>query len=284
MAWSVCDADDDGEPRDDAPRGGRDLTGAPDRPVTQTGLICDIADEADFYNVTVDDGDHLELELDWKGDQDIDLRVLAPGSDDNLLRPYGEASWQHPQRVTLSYLPAGTYVIHVATEWLTLQDLETEQSSASVPYSLTVTRRRSAGCSTLADCAAESITQRFRGSCSARTGACERVDGAGQLPLGSTCDSSDDCSSEICYGPRYAQDAHQSHVCAALGCETDADCPSRPPGLDPLRCLIVEPGEPGACLVPCTSDAQCGAAIFEPPPPGATWARGTCDLETGVCQ
>lgn len=250
---------------DDGPAGAFDVTPVVGTTVTATSQICNTpATEADYYQVTVADGDGITFAVDWT-DAVADLDIVAFDADG---REYGVTFWMQPEVVTLSNLAAGTYYFQVTYYGAAVTDV--------VDYDVTV-GRVAGGCQAVADCAAEYETQIYRGSCDAGTGACVFIEGDGAVADGEACDSGDDCAGGSCSYILFESDADLS-VCS-VPCDDTAEC-------------TAALGEGYACTVPfqqnfchplCDGNTQCGAnpgsdAIDN----GLPWDYLTCTAD-GAC-
>lgn len=271
----VCAGDDVREAvSDDGPAGATDLTPLPGettRTYTDPVLCAEPAlQEADWYRVDVQDGDTLTLTVDWAGTADIDVSVFDV---DGLL--LGESWFADPERVVLTYLPAGpVYVALVRFD---------EDGPLTVAYTITAEIAPGA-CTASSDCADEYRNQVLRGHCDTERGACERIVGAGMLGEGEACDSPSDCASGLCtYGASrlrqfgfdaswflgiYGSDAATRAVCTT-GCESDDDCG------DGLVCTTIF-GNDNHCTLPCESRTQCPIDAYRPPEAGQSWYHLTC--------
>jgi hypothetical protein len=252
------DAADDGG-GDDGPAGARDLTVAG----TATGAVCSapLGGEADYYAITVEQGEGLEIELDWTGTADLDVVVV-----DDTGAYHGVTFWQKPERITLTYLPAGVYYVIV-----TLYTGNTPQTAA-VAYTISATRTAAQVCATTADCAAEHSTQIYRGACTA--GACTFIP-PGTRANGAACDSNDDCGSSRCSYVAFEADADES-VCT-ITCTADNQCGFAPG-------LTCSTGDYRICTPTCASDLDCGANTGSPAlDAGEPWDYFVCTQATSTC-
>jgi hypothetical protein len=259
----LCTGDDGNENGDDGPIGATDVTPALAGNTVTSSKICTLpATEADFFVVTVANGEGLDITVDWT-DVNADLDVTLFNSAGEGL---GFTFWAKPEVVTLTNLAAGDYYIQVVNFGAPV--------AAAVDYTLTV-GRTAGGCTTVADCATEFETQFFRGSCNVGTGACESIDGAGALAANATCDSPDDCASGFCSYSLFESDAAAS-VCT-VSCSTDANCGA----ITGTSCTV--PFQVNTCHPDCVVDTDCGANPGSGTlDPGLPWDYLTCNA--GVCE
>jgi hypothetical protein len=261
---AACIGDDvsDVTPGDDGPAAAENLTGPVGTPQTTTAAVCNSpVDEADFYRVDVAAGEGLVANLAFASSVDLDIDVLdATGT------LVGASKLRNPEIVTLTYLPAGAYYVRVR--------LAGTETTSAAGYTLSVTRTSAQTCTSVQDCAAEYVTQVFRGSCTA--GVCVPIP-AGTRSTGATCDSADDCSSSFCTHKPYQVNAHLST------CSTNCfgTCSTG------FVCVGYNPNPPiptaGRCEPLCTSDLECGGGGPAPPDPGLPWNYRTCDTTRGIC-
>lgn len=257
-----CTGDDagDGTPGgDDGPAGATAITTSPQ---VVTGAVCSSPGEADWYAVTVADGEGIDLSVAFDPTMaDIDVVVLTGQN-----RLVGLTFWQNPEHVRLTYLPAGTYYFV-----LSLFNGDTVAQG----YTATFTKTPAQTCATSADCATEFETQIYRGTCSA-TGACDFTTTTGGAN-GSPCDSPDNCTSGFCSYISFESDAQDS-VCSD-SCTAQADCDAIGPGLACTTAFGTN-----FCLPSCATDLECGTIeLGSDPDPGLPWQYMTCTVATGVC-
>jgi pre-peptidase len=257
------DANDTGS-SDDGPLGATDVTPAPGATTTTNAAVCsDPFSEVDFFAVTVADGEGIDATLTFTG-ADLDLYIA-----DATGRTLGQSFWVSPERVVVTYLPAGTYHILVRM----FSDAPVTEATA---YSLAVTRTAAQVCTSSADCAAEYATQIYRGDCTG--GVCQDLAGAGAVADGDPCDTNDDCTSGFCAYIVFESDADKA-VCSTE-CTTDTDCDAVGPGLACTTSL-----QTNFCLPDCTSNLECGvfqagSADLDPDQP---WDYAICDVTAGSC-
>jgi hypothetical protein len=257
---SACLGDDVHENGDDGPAGASAL--APGAPVS--GAICDSpSTERDFTRFQVlTDGEDWTIQLDWASSADLDLIVY-----DAAGQPVGMSFYEQPERIDLTYLPAGEY--YAAVDYFTQSG-----TSLATPYTISATSTPDA-CTSTADCAVEHRNQLFRGTCAG--GACERIEGDGALPPGARCDSVSDCASgSSCASFFFTSDADTRMVCGN-DCAGLADCAAL--GSDYICANYVFDS---FCVQKCTSDDQCPAlpGVTPTTPP---WLRYRCQVATGQC-
>ncbi len=265
VGFDECTDDDASEPND-GPTAATVLTsGTP-----LTAAICNApAAELDFFKITVADGDSLSVEIafDDANGEDLDLRVL-----DSAGVVQGFTFWLNPEKVDLSFLPAGDYLIEVAF-------FSTTPVTAAHPYTLTATVTPSAGCTAAADCDDVFRTQILRGSCDVGTGACSTIDGAEALALGAACDTPDDCTSGFCSYMTF-QDNAATSVCT-VECANDAECTTAHG--EGFSCTL--PFQVNFCHPSCVGNLDCGANVgsatldTDEPWDYLTCTAGVCDLD-----
>ena len=267
---ALCVGDDaaDNGAGDDGPAAARELTGAVGVATTLTGSVCSSpASEADFYKVTVANGQGMTVQLSWTGPT-IDLDPVVYDATGATL---GFSFYLNPENVALTYLPAGTYYIKVS-------NFAQTASTTSTAYTITATRTAAQTCATSADCAAEYSTQLYRGQCVTATGTCQFIP-PGMGAAGAACDSGNDCTSNRCsYIPF---DADAQHSKCTMTCTTSADCA----GLGTTPAFTCTSGlQTNFCVPGCTTDLQCGAntgsAMVDT---GLPWNYLTCTAATNVC-
>ncbi len=203
------------------------------------------------------------LDLGWSGNRDLLLDVYdATGTE------VGLSYWEKPQRVELTYLPLGTYYAQVS-------EYSTSTDPTPVNYTLSAQRTPGPGCTSTADCAADSRNQIYRGACTA--GACVAIDGDGAVAQGGACDSLSDCAPGLaCPSFYFVANADTRETCEPT-CATDTDCAAL--GSDFVCTTYLEVNQ---CVDKCTDDAQCPTDIDAEPDDGP-WARLACDVDSGRC-
>lgn len=258
---SGCTGDDAAENGDDGPAGAAPLVPGQ---VAQAAICNNPPSEADFYRfVVAENGEHWTITLAWTAAVDLDLVVF-----DSQGRRLGMSFYEEPERIALTYLPAGEYFVGV-------DYFASTQTSLATPYGISATRQVGDECTATADCAAEYRNQVFRGECV--TGACRSIEGLGLRQPGERCDSDSDCvPSANCSSFFFVADADERMVCGTF-CEQDADCAGL--GGD-FVCTTYLTNN--FCVARCASDEQCPTAPFQTPttPP---WLRFQCQLSTGRC-
>jgi hypothetical protein len=257
-----CIGDDsDRDNGDDGPAGAVPL------PLSGTaGRICnDPLDEQDFFRFDVaKPGEHWQLLLSGVTGADLDLFVYDAGG-----AIVGMSRFEDPEGVFLTFLPVGRY--YVAVDWADAQPYST-----AVPYALAAVGASVDVCATDHDCALEYRNQAPRGACVG--GACTRIDGDGEVPVGGACDSQSDCAAgSACPSFLFTADADQRSHCGLL-CTADGDCASM--GQD-FVCTTYLPQN--FCVPRCTRNDHCPTFADVAPEPGEPWARYRCQTSTGRC-
>ncbi len=150
------------------------------------GLICDSND--DWYQVEVpEDGTELSVSVTFGDGADLDVYIF---DDVGTTLGTGTDQEANPERASAQFLAAGTYSVRV-NQFPGARDQVTE-------YSLSISTSEG-GCTVEGDeCLA--VTP-LRIVCEEETGACVPFEGNGEVELGGTCDSTDDCveGTEFCW-------------------------------------------------------------------------------------
>jgi hypothetical protein len=263
---SDCTNDDAGDAGDgdDGPAGARSLTAAVGTPASLGGRLCNTPGaEADWYRVNVGAGEGLEVEVAFAAGLDFDLSLF-----DDEGRLLGASFWLRPERVTLTYLPAGAIYARVI-RYASLPE------PAADAYTITATRTTAQACASRADCAAAYTSQIYRGAC-AGNGTCGFIP-AGARAIGAACDSSDDCEDGFCSYASYESDAEKS-VCTKL-CLATEDCADVGTGFTCTTGYVNDICTPG-----CTVEEQCGANVRDTSvPEGEPWDYYYCTDSTNIC-
>ncbi len=264
--FSGCTGDDVGrENGDDGPAGATALIPDGSGVVQLAGAVCDNpAAERDYFRFTVGTpGEHWRVELTWASGVDLDLLI-----HDAAGTTLGLSYYERPERIDLTYLPAGTYYVEV-------DYFGPGTAAAAVPYVLTATRLGVGACSSAADCAGTYRNQVYRGDCVG--GACEAIDGLGQRSVGQRCDSNSDCTANAsCASFFFTSDADSRMVCGNY-CDADVDCAGLGGGYVCTTYLL-----DNFCVQKCTETDHCPTLPSNAPttPP---WLRLSCQLSTGRC-
>jgi hypothetical protein len=276
----LCVGDDADENASDLPAGAVTLAPAVGATVSRDAAMCNAPyEEADWYQFDVADGDDVTITVSWDGPAEFDVRVL-----DRLNRELTGASFQRqPEVIELTYLPAGTYEIHVARDWVF--QVSTDQTLEAVPYRISVNRRASSGCTSSKQCDDAFATQAFRGRCDTNRGACVPIEGP--VETGGTCDGDDDytpddCATGGCIRGEFASNASRMNFCTIV-CEKTSQCQTMI-GADTVCHPPFDEGDPSFCARPCTANTDCGwSGSFSDPDPGQAWGYLRCDTKTGFC-
>jgi hypothetical protein len=261
---------DDLAPRengDDGPAGATSLEPGLGETRTTTGAICNNPDdEFDFFTFEVgQNGERWTVELQW-GVPTVDLDLLV---FDERGESYGLSFYERPERIELTYLPAGTY--YIAVDYFA-----SSLMTSAVDYTLSVTRAGGEVCESAADCAAEYRNQFFRGACV--DGACRAIDGDGALAIGQRCDSQSDCGDGLfCPSFFFTSGADTRDTCAPP-CGSDTECALTLGTNFVCTTYLAE----NFCVRKCANDDHCPALPgFEPTTP--PWFRLSCDVGSGRC-
>ncbi len=201
---TACDQAEASEPND------TDSQAAPvtltDGAATVAGLsICD--GDVDTFTVTLDAPTTLTASVAYAGPADLDVYILdATGNAVGAGTSVEETS----ESASAEFIAPGTYLIRVVAY--------PGEEATTESYTLTL-NAEATSCATNADCESTSV---LRLTCEA--GACVDFDGAGQVALGGSCDTSDDCveDAELCYNAA-GSPAEGSNICTVT-CGADEDC------------------------------------------------------------
>lgn len=263
-AAEACSSDDANDPANNGPAGASVISLDVNGQGSFGGKVCAANGDVDFLAFDVDDvGETWEFHLVWTGPKDLDLAVF-----DATGNPVGLSFYEHPETVTVTFLPPGRYYLSV-TEFANAPD------DTAISYSVTAKRTTGAGCTSSADCAAEFRNQIYRGACV--QGSCVAIDGDGSVPEGGACDRESDCEAGLsCPSFFFTEGADTRDVCAR-GCDDDSECAPLGGGFVCTTYL-----QDNFCVEKCTDDLECPTAPGAEPttPP---WFRLTCDVASGRC-
>jgi hypothetical protein len=266
-AFKQCAGDDASEDADDGPSGATELLPSGDTNTIKDHKICDTpAEESDYYKFTAADGDNVELSVTW-ADTAADIDIFVTDAAGRLA---GLNFYQTPATVKLTYLPKGTYFVKVSRYG------GASATTATAPYDISINRTAGNKCAAAADCAAEFTFQTFRGSCNAATGACEFINGKGEVGDGGHCDAADDCKSGSCSYTPFMKGADKAALCTTP-CSADSSC--KDPSLPLCTSVFTE----NHCTAKCTTNLDCPADLNSLPEGDASWAYLVCDAATGNC-
>ncbi len=189
-------------------------------------------DDIDFFVIELDNGDSLSVTTEVSTTfaylgiflQDEEGFIVAAQTDDDT----------DVRTLEAPFLPAGTY--HLLT---VLFDGQERPPATDYTMSITVTP---GACDSNDDC--EDATN--RPFC--QEGACDIIEGDGQVALGDACDSNDDCveGSDGCYTGSVSP---EGFICT-ISCRRDDQCADVGEG---AYCSQDE----GVCLLPCQDNSTC---------------------------
>jgi hypothetical protein len=255
---------------DDSPAGATvvALAGAP---VVLQAHVCSDDNQAvpefDYYQFVAVNGGAVTVTMAWD-DTSADLDMALFNSDGNTI---GLSFWENPEKIQMTFLPAGTYFVRVARF--------TPSDTAVTPYTITFTPDPTVACTSDASCAANVRNQFFRPDCNAQ-GACVKLDGAGMVALGGTCDDGADCvaAADGCSNSAFMSNPDTRSICT-LGCTNDAECATVGAG---FKCTTGGNGG-DLCTPPCNTDDQCPTDRLSMPAAGQPWLHATCDVSDHHC-
>ncbi len=177
---------------------------------------CDADTDWFTFEVTPEQAAHtLEVSVSFRSGVDIDVYVYdAAGA------PVAEAT--SPDQTTevarARWIAPGTYQVQV--------DQFSSDMLADTAYSLAVTLTDNDDACTVAgnECGR---TEPLRAACDEATGACAAIEGRGEVPLGSLCDSDDDCVAEAAVCWTFEGGAQGYNICT-IACQGAQDCAAVP--------------------------------------------------------
>ncbi|MEL6179479.1 MAG: hypothetical protein AAFS10_11020, partial [Myxococcota bacterium] len=188
--------------------------------------VCD--DDIDLYRITLDAVSTLRVDINYTGPTDLDLYIVAAGADSPI--GLGLSTELTSETAIAEYAPPGEYVIRVGF-------YSGEDPTAT--YSMTLSTE-SVMCEEGTFCAAQTSVLRLV----CEEGACVGFEGNGEVALGETCDSNDDCvaDADLCYNAEGAA-LSESNICT-LRCFVPGDCAA----VEGTTCLTDGTFEDGFCL------------------------------------
>jgi hypothetical protein len=201
-------------------------------------VVCALS--PDWYALPAEAGDSWEILLTFPRGEDLDLVVRDLETGAIVGSATGDAE-SNPERALLAHLEAGRYALGVL-----LPD-GGRDGRREVEYRLDVAR--TAGrCADDADCRGIG-----RPLCDAASGTCTPVPDAGNVDLGDTCGTPEDCADPeaVCYQGRAGG---QDNMCT-LGCTDDSECL----GLARNAYCQRTGRRGGVCLFPCQEDLDCNS-------------------------
>lgn len=190
--------------------------------------------DADYYAVTVADGDGLSLSIDASELGSQIVVALLDSAGELVAFTRNSAVWGH--------LPGDDYLLEV-----TLQ--EDEDAPVETDYDLSV-EYLVGGCEANRDCGDGALG----GLCDEETGVCLDLEGNGEVQLGGFCDSFDDCdpgsdefSDVVCLNNSVSPDGW---ICSEY-----ADCATEDLDCGDLDCLREPTGAGVVCVPGCANEA-----------------------------
>ncbi len=210
--------------------------------------------DRDWYAFAAGDGDSFDLLLSFPEGEDLDVFIVEAGTGRTVASATADARF-NPERLGLSFLPAGRYLIGV---FLYAPD---GGARASVDYHLELAGR-SGQCEINRDCLNDGLP-----ICA--DGICHPVEEDRTVPPGGACGSDRNCSAaaEFCFtgGP-----GGHDNFCTDT-CGDDADCDALGNG---STCQPID-RRTAICVPACRGDDDC--STFR------TCEGGTCELR-GECR
>jgi len=209
-------------------------------------------DDVDWFELSVNRGDIINVLVSFPGGVDIDLEVLNAGDGAKVAEATGDAR-SNPERLVLSHLEEGNYLLGVR------RYLSEDETDGDITYQLELAGR-SGGCTSSDECLTSGLPICDEGIC---------VAAATSAPLGSVCGRDEDCAegADVCYeGSAGGQD----NICTVY-CEDASQCAALGDG---AYCQPIS-FQAAVCVPACTDDAQCGAFYV--------CTDGVCDVD-GECR
>ena len=205
-------------------------------------VVCALS--PDWYVLPAEAGDTWDVLLTFAQGEDLDFVVRDLSTGALVASATGDAN-SNPERARISHLSAGRYALGVL-----LAD-GGRNGRRELPYRLDVAR--TAGrCASDRDCAGLG-----RPLCDGTSGVCVPVPDAGQVQLGDTCGTTEDCADAeaTCYQGRAGG---QDNLCT-VPCQDDAQCDV----LARNAYCQFSGRRGGVCLYPCETDLDCASDFRE---------------------
>jgi hypothetical protein len=209
-------------------------------------------DDVDWFELSVNRGDIINVLVSFPGGVDIDLEVLKAADGAKVAEATGDAR-SNPERLVLSHLEEGNYLLGVR------RYLSEDETDGDITYALELAGR-SGGCASSEECLTSGLPICDDGIC---------VEAATSAPLGSVCGRDADCAegADVCYeGAAGGQD----NICTVY-CEEGSECDALGQG---AYCQPIS-FQAAVCVPACTDDVQCGAFYV--------CNDGVCDVD-GECR
>jgi hypothetical protein len=205
-----------------------------DLPVNTEASVC--GKDVDWFELSVNRGDIIDILVNFPGGVDLDLEVLNATDGSQVAQAVGDAR-SNPERLALSHLEEGSYLLAVR------RYVGDDEMDGDITYQLEVVGR-SGGCTSSAECLASGQPICEEGIC---------VAAPPSAPLGAVCGRDEDCAegADLCYeGGAGGED----NLCTVL-CESDGGCDDLGEG---AYCIPISWQE-GVCVPACTLDTDCGS-------------------------
>ena len=191
--------------------------------------------DKDWFSFEVNRGDIIDILALFPRGVDLDLEVLAASDGRRVTSATGDAR-SNPERLSLSYLEEGTYLLGVS------RYVADDESDGDITYQLELAGR-SGACVSNRDCTTGELPICDDGVC---------IETGGGKALGEVCGQDTDCdeNADFCYqGGAGGQD----NVCTVL-CDADSACTQLGDG---AYCQPIS-WQAGACVPACVSNDDCG--------------------------
>jgi len=205
-------------------------------------VVCAVS--PDWYVLPAESGETWDVLLTFAQGEDVDFVVRDLSTGALVASETGDAN-TNPERARLSHLAAGRYALGVL-----LAD-GGRNGRRELPYRLDVAR-------TAGRCASDQACAGLgRPLCDVASGVCVAVPDAGQVQLGDTCGTTEDCADAqaTCYQGRAGG---QDNLCT-VSCQDDAQCEV----LARNAYCQFSGRRGGVCLYPCETDLDCSSNFRE---------------------
>ena len=194
-------------------------------------------EDIDYFAMSLEKGDSLRIKL-TPETQGAILGAFLQDAEGTILASAAEVDVEF-QDLIAPHLPQGDYTLIV----LLFQDEGTPSESA---YAVEFTRTEGQ-CEEIDDCG-EAEGRPF-----CVNGVCDSIEGNGEVALGASCDSDDDCGedADLCF---VDTPSAVGFICTTI-CRLNEQCQALGEG---AYCNI----EDGVCALPCTGDETCTETTF----------------------
>ena len=191
--------------------------------------LCD--NDEDWFVIEIEGASNLTTDVDHGGSADLDVYLY---SEEGRLIGSGTEPDANPEQALATSVAAGRYFIRV-------NKFPTNGGDAEVTYTLSINIGPT-------DCRLEEgacdDTQPLRLSCDEETGACVDFQGNGEVPLGESCDSSDDCTQEADFCFTFQGASEDRNICSHY-CRSSQECNDVPE----TQCVPIR-RDLGVCIRP----------------------------------